>query len=273
MRAESRTGHGLWFTVALCSVVLTTAGTVRAQTSADELAHKHFESGAAYLEQADYDSSLREFQAAYDLSKRPEILINVATVDERLGRLPDAVAALEKYLAEAPADDRAETIKIRIENLKKRIAEQPAAAPAPEAAPKTEAAPAPAPAPAAPPAATQPTPPAPAEHHRDRTAPIVLLAGGGALGVASLVTGLMAEHEHSKAKSSCSPNCTDSQLSTGRTLAVTSTVLTGAAVVAGAIGAVLWFGGGEETESAGKPSAFVGITPSGVAAGSRWRFF
>jgi hypothetical protein len=103
--------------------------------------------------------------------------------------------------------------------------------------------------------------------------PIILLASGGALGVASLVTGLMAEHEHSKAKSSCSPNCTDSELSTGRTLAVTSTVLTGAAVVAGAIGAALWFGGGEDSESAGKPAAFVGVTPSGVAAGSRWRFF
>src|SRR5262249_37813352 len=108
MRAPRRIVHGLGFTIALCAFVLAPAA--RAQTSADGLAHKHFESGAAYLEQADYDSALREFQAAYDLSKRPEILINVATVDERMGKLSEAIAALEKYLAEAPADDRAETI-------------------------------------------------------------------------------------------------------------------------------------------------------------------
>ena len=47
-----------WVTALACALVLA-AGTVHAD-SADELAHKHFESGAAYLEQADYESALRE---------------------------------------------------------------------------------------------------------------------------------------------------------------------------------------------------------------------
>src|ERR1051325_6230673 len=112
-----------WVTALVCAFVLT-AGAAHADT-ADELAHKHFESGAAYLEQADYESALREFNAAYDLSKRAEILLNVATVYERMNKLKDAVAALEHYLTDAPQGEHAETVKIRIENLKKRIASEP----------------------------------------------------------------------------------------------------------------------------------------------------
>jgi tetratricopeptide (TPR) repeat protein len=135
-------------TALVCAFVLT-AGVARADT-ADELAHKHFESGAAYLEQADYESALREFNKAYELSKRAEILLNVATVNERMSKLKDAVTALEQYLAVAPQGEHAETVEIRIENLKKRIAAEPAPSPAPTAA---------APAPAPPPPTPAPTPP------------------------------------------------------------------------------------------------------------------
>src|SRR6185503_20729921 len=99
-----------WVTALVCALVLT-AGAARADT-ADELAHKHFESGAAYLEQSDYESALREFSKAHELSKRAEILLNVATVYERMNKLKDAVAALEQYLAEAPQGEHAETVRI-----------------------------------------------------------------------------------------------------------------------------------------------------------------
>jgi hypothetical protein len=268
MRDGRRARRCPWFTVGLYSLVLTLAGTASAQSTADELAHTHFQSGAAYLEQGDYDSSLREFQAAYDLSKRPEILINVATVNERLSHLEEAIAALDRYLAEDPNGENAETVKIRVENLRKRVAQK-----------KAEAAPPPAPPP--PPVEVKPAPAAPAPAPKmpppdvggSKTPAYILFAVGGGLAAGSIVTGILASNEHSKAKSSCSPNCSDSQLSTGRTLAVTSTVLTGAAVVATAIGAVIFFGGGSEPAEPGKPTAFVGITPAGVAAGTSWRFW
>src|SRR5690348_10513279 len=91
----------------LVSALALGSRTARAD-SADELAHKHFESGAAYLEQADYESALREFNAAYELSKRAEILLNVATVHERTSKLKEAVAALEQYLAAEPQGEHAE---------------------------------------------------------------------------------------------------------------------------------------------------------------------
>jgi len=87
------------------------------------------------------------------------------------------------------------------------------------------------------------------------------------------VTGVLAKSEHTNAEETCSPNCTDDQLSSGRTLAVTSTVLTGAAVVAASIGAVLFFGANsDEHASTATPRVAIGATPQGASATARWRF-
>jgi hypothetical protein len=258
-----------WVAAFACAVLLTTR--MAHADSADELARKHFESGAAYLEQADYESALREFNAAYELSKRAEILLNVATVHERMSHLKEAVAALEQYVAEDPQGEHVETTKIRIENLKKRIAEEPPESPA-AAAPAPTPAPAPAVAPAAPPQPTAP-PATEAKPRPSRTPAYVLFATGGALGIASIVTGILAQDKHSDAEKTCSPNCTDDQLASGRALAVTSTVLTGATVVAGAVGAVLFFGsGGDEHAAVARPRVGVGFLPHGAAASASWRF-
>jgi hypothetical protein len=60
---------------------------VLAQTD-DDAARRHFESGAEYLARSDYENALREFKAAYELSKRPELLLNIATVYEREPKTP-----------------------------------------------------------------------------------------------------------------------------------------------------------------------------------------
>jgi hypothetical protein len=289
MQLKKRPGRERRLTAWVCAFVLI-ASSGAAQTTADDLAHTHFESGAAYLEQADYESALREFSAAYDLSKRPEILINMATVYERLGQLDQAVASLQHFLDQAPNDPHADTIKIRVENLKKRAAEKSGGAPVAPVAGAGAAAPAPtdtaaqppppvAPTPVAPPpvatapaAATEPTPP-PVSHHGSRVPAYVLFAAGGAFAVGSVITGILAANQHSHDKSTCSPDCSDSQLSSGRTLAATSTVLTGAAIVAGAVGTVLFFGNAHEDQATStKPRVGVGAAPGTVAASASFRF-
>ena len=40
------------------------AASAQAQPTKDELAQEHFESGAAYLQQSDYDNALRELESA-----------------------------------------------------------------------------------------------------------------------------------------------------------------------------------------------------------------
>src|SRR5262245_29170907 len=93
--------------------------------SDDENARRHFESGAAYLQQSDYENALREFQAAYNLSKRPPLLLNIANVYERMGKLQEAVDALTKYLEEDSKTPERTTHETRIANLKKRIEAMP----------------------------------------------------------------------------------------------------------------------------------------------------
>ena len=87
------------------------------------------------------------------------------------------------------------------------------------------------------------------------------------------MTGVLASGEHSDLKDSCAPNCTDDEVSTGKTLAITSTILTGVAVVTGAIGAVLFFGSSSEEQAQHHgPQVGFAVTPHAGLANARWRF-
>ena len=241
--------------------------------STDELARRHFESGTAYLQESDYENALKAFQKSYQLSERPVILLNVATVQERMADLKGAIATLERYLEAAPKADNRKTIELRIENLKKRLPKEEPDAPRPGGEPGLEPEPAQDPAPA-----PEPTPePAPADPEVESAGPgplpyVLLGVGGLSLGGA-LLTGILASSEHSNAESTCAPNCSDDELSTGRTMALTSTILTGVGVVGVGIGAVLLLGGGNDhPEASSKPRVQVSLGPSGAAAAASWRF-
>jgi hypothetical protein len=201
-----------------------------AQSEADDMAHRHFDSGTAYMEQADYEDALREFQKAYELSGRAEMLINIATAQERLGDLAAAVDSLDRYLKLEPEGDHSETIRIRAENLRKQLEAQRESEPEPTAEPAEP--------PSAPPPA-QPTADTGSGSGSSNLPAWILFGVAGASAIGAGVTGAVALGEHSSAKSSCSPTCTDDQLATGRTMALTSTVLTGVAAVAAGVGIVL----------------------------------
>lgn len=259
-----RTGSSLLVGVALCCAALP----AHAQASADDLARQHFESGTAYLAESDYENALRAFEKAYQLSKRPEILVNIATVHERLGKFDAAVKALEQYLSAAPDGEHAETVKLRIENLKKRIAEQGKSAPAPTPAPTPPA-----------PATTAPTPaptPAPAPAEPNRVPAYVAFGLGGLAAAGAVLTGVLAQSEYDNAKSECAPSCSDDELSSGKSLALTSTILTGVAVVGAGVGAVLWMTAGGSAEqpapSAKRPRIDVMLAPGSASASAAWKF-
>ena len=253
-----RRGRGL--TAAVCAFVLAFPGSALAQGSPDELARRHFDSGAAYLEESDYENALKAFQKAYELSKRPEILLNVATVHERKGDLSGAVGSLKQYLEVAPNGEHVETVKLRIQNLEKRIAEQgdkPAEAP--------PVAPAPAPPVQAPPAAVAPTPPAPAPSRPNRVPAYIAFAVGGLAAGGAAVTGVLAKQAYDTDKDDCSPSCTDDQISDGKTLALTSTILTGVAVVGVGLGITFWLTATPSNSGSLPPRVRVGLLPQGQA--------
>jgi tetratricopeptide (TPR) repeat protein len=267
------TGYARVAIALACSVWLGSA-TGHAQSTSDDLARRHFDSGVAYLEESDYDNALKAFQKAYELSKRPEILLNVATVHERKSDLASAVAALKGYLEAAPQGEHVETVKLRIQNLEKRISEQDKAkaaesapgvapAPPPPTSSRAPAAPAPVPAPSAGPRREEP----------NRMPAFISLGVGGVLAGASVVTGLVAKSKYDDAKSSCGPSCSDSQLSSSRTFAITSTVLTGAAVLGVGLGvALLLTTDDPEPVGKGAPRFDLALGPKAAAASAAWSF-
>jgi hypothetical protein len=79
--------------VALACAVWLSAASAAAQSTCGDLTRRHFDSGVAYLEESDGDNAQKAFKSVYELSKRRQILLNIAAVHE--SDLPAAVAALE----------------------------------------------------------------------------------------------------------------------------------------------------------------------------------
>jgi hypothetical protein len=260
-----------WVSALSCLALLGAHATAHAQSSSDELARRHFESGAAYLEESDYDNALQAFQKAYDLSKRPEILLNIATVHERKAELQPAVDSLTQFLSVAPpGDEHIDAVKLRIQNLQKRIADAKANTTATPASPNGAA-----PAPAAPTAPAPPpaVPPEQSPAHGSRLPAFIALGIGGAAVGGAVITGIIANADYHDAKSSCSPTCTDSDLSSGRTLALTSTILTGVAIVGVGVGVTLLLTSGPDpAQTSLAPRLHLAGAPGAARADATWRF-
>jgi len=272
-----RSRNGRWrgrrvLAFGLCTALLAGSFPLGAQSD-DENARRHFESGAAYLQQSDYENALREFQAAYALSKRPPLLLNIANVYERMGKLQEAVDALSKYLEEDPKSPERTTHETRIANLKKRIEAMPRPAPTP-----TTPAPAASSPPAAPPPATAAPvaapPPAPPPSEPNRVPAFISFGIGGAAAVGAVVTGLIAKGKYDDADEKCKPSCSDDTVSSIKSMALVSDVLSGVAVVGVGVGAILLLtsGGSRESASGAKPSVGGGVGPHGGRLEATWRF-
>jgi tetratricopeptide (TPR) repeat protein len=97
------------------------AGTAQAQEmTADDLrARTHFEAGRSYFEEGAYDRARDEFQRAYDLSRRPQLLLNLATTHERLGNYQQAINAIREYIQRVPDDPNRATLERRAQNLER----------------------------------------------------------------------------------------------------------------------------------------------------------
>ena len=253
----------------LVGLMLLSSLPLAAQTD-DDAARRHFESGTEYLSRSDYDNALREFKAAYDLSKRPELLLNIATVYERMGRAQDAVDALTLFLQENPNHPQHATIQQRIENLKKRVSQAPDAGAAVQ-----DAAPAQPPAPieSAPPQA--PPPPAPAtESGPNRVPAFIALGVGGAAAIGAVTFGLMAKSKFDDAKSDCKPNCTDATVDKIERFALVSDILSGVAIVGVGIGTVLLLtaGSSQEKPAGAAPALRIGVGQRSALAEATLRF-
>jgi tetratricopeptide (TPR) repeat protein len=87
-------------------------------TGADlELAKAHFHTGQIYYENARYPDAAREFEEAYRLSKKPDLLFNMGKSYDHLGDHARALAAYRRFASDvAQSPDRAE-VETRIHAL------------------------------------------------------------------------------------------------------------------------------------------------------------
>ncbi len=106
-----------------------------ADPNRDAEARNHFTAGRDAFSRGDFASAVTEFERAYALSRRAQLLYNIGTTYERLHRWDEARSALQRYLdAVSDAPDRAEVegrIRIIDVEIQHQNFEPPPVAPPP----------------------------------------------------------------------------------------------------------------------------------------------
>lgn len=220
----------------LCAMLFSLlAANVRAQgLSDDERAATHFRVAQEFFEREAFEEALVEFQRAFALSDRPQLLFNIGLSHDRLGQWAEARDNYERFLERAPNDVQAEHATRRLARARQRAA---------RAQPGGE---------------TDTTPEEsisnaePEERVSEPDASSgalgwALLGTGAAAGITSLVTGLVANSIHQDLEASCGESRTcspdqQSDIDRGQRLARTSTAMMFigiAGVTAGVIALVL----------------------------------
>lgn len=117
MRAMRRWGMQLPHLALLLTLLV--AAPARATDLALDAAQTHTSTGRQFFTQQKYAEARIEFEAAYGLSKEPDLLFNIALSWEREGSVREAIAAYERYLVSRPSD--ADTTA-KVERMRRAIA-------------------------------------------------------------------------------------------------------------------------------------------------------
>lgn len=155
-----------------------------------ERARQLFENGRALYAEGEYEGAIEAWNAAYELSKLPDLLFNVSSAYEKLGDYAAAIDALNRYRVFATPEE-GETITRKLRALEARLATEPA----PEPQPVTEAPP------------EERERPDRETSHRIRWAPISVVVLGTATAVAAGAVGLRA----TGARADILETCVDTQ--------------------------------------------------------------
>lgn len=226
----------------------------------DEIARSHAENGGRYFQLGRYADAAHEFQAAYELSHRPELLFNLARALENAARDREALGAYERFeAAGSPGVDLA-NLRARIAALQARLPRTtaPTAPTAPIVSQRTPTA-------ITPWAAPRVERPAVA---RSLALPVTLLSAGGALLATGLALGLTVSSTYSDLEGRCTARVCDPALQGdadgASTRAVIGDVLGGVGLAAIAAGVVVLLLP-QSSSDARAPTVGFGCTGAGCA--------
>jgi tetratricopeptide (TPR) repeat protein len=240
------------------------AEAARTMSAIDAEAREHFQLGRSFYEQGKFQQAAEEFEIAYRMSARPQLLYNIYVARRDAGGLPMAIDALRGYLGQvADAPDRV-NLEARLSSLEaqvKRQQEQESArADSERKAAEAEAK-----------AAARPKT---RQEHVRSPLPIVLMGTGGAILLGSAVTGGLALSKANKLDDKCDgnacPPAQKSNVNATKTLAITTDVLWGVGAAAAVTGLVLFLTGALDSERE-VPIAF-GVTPHSISTQLSRRF-
>ena len=271
-------------------------GNAGAQQSPNQLlAKKHYELGAQLYKTSNYRQALVEFSKAYELSKKPGLLFNIARCHEVMANLELAVKYYKQYLAEVPKAPKRSLVETRLANLERNLAEGKAkakSAPTPVPVkhalpePKMQPKPVPPPTPVKPAPQQQPEPLVkPDQGPTDvtgpgrwkRTAGWIALGTGGALLVTGIVFGAMASAKASDyeeaAKEQYYKNLGDLR-DEGETLESTQIglMVAGGVLAAAGGGLLLWHYMGRKNDQVASTTVAPMITDNTVGLMGQLRF-
>lgn len=206
-------------------------------------AREAYNEGADAFRDGQFGEALDRFSEAYELSARAELLYNIGTAHDRLGRRGDALSNYRAYLEALPGAHNRGYTEARIAVLEREVAEAAALEEA-ETRRQEER------------CCVEEEPIAqPVAEGRAHVPAIVLVASAGAFGVAAAVTGALALGQRNELEDTC-PGlvCESAQqesIDRLRSLSLATDVLIGAAAAAAAVGVILFIvGGGDEGEAA-----------------------
>ncbi len=95
-------------------------------------ARAHHERAIRHFEAQQYAEALAEFQAAYQIAPRPELLYGIAQAERLRGNCERAIVAYETYLRTAPKDRQASAARANIERCRTELTDSQPLPEAPE---------------------------------------------------------------------------------------------------------------------------------------------
>jgi tetratricopeptide (TPR) repeat protein len=244
----------------------------------DEEAHRQFRLGQAHYENGDFVTAAEHFERSYEASRRPQLLMNIYLAYRDAQMITEAVTALEAYLEHAPDIPNRAFFERRLASMREAL-ERPSPDvedPAPsvraserEAADEEEHGETPSQSDSDLGVAKPPS----AKRSRRSPVPFALMGGGGAILVASAITGGMALSARSEINDESCPDglcpaSLRSQADRADALGITTDALLATGVVVAALGLVLVFVLDDEDDT----KAAFRCGPTGCVAGVEGRF-
>lgn len=245
------------------------------------LARGHFQLGSTYYSSGRFEEAAQEFEKAYNVSQRPQLLYNIYLAYRELNRLEPAADALRRYLASDVDDPRRERLEARLRAMEEAIRNQeeerkalaaavqpvePARKEMPNAGVDTNADAQ---------AASTPSAEVPSETRgRYFTVPsIAAFAVAGTGIVTTIIFGTLAVAKKSSVEKECAPNCTDSDVKPIHTFRTLADVGLGFAVVGAVAGGLFWyFSGGSGEKAHAQASALPEARAKNTGFDLSWRF-